>query len=319
MERVGCLLVPKKGGKKSPLVLLEACVLEKTLRRYRKEYLFFLQYVLNMGAEVSCAEQLDATLYDYLLELFMENDGRGKSVALCTVCGVKLYNPGFASRLPLSAKALKGYDRLSPSEAYPPMSRGLAYVLAFYLGQKGLVLEALMVLISFEGFLRISEAVALKVDDIGFGEDSMFSAGFKGKVLLRIGQAKTGKEQSVMLFENWISVALRKVLKTKNNGEFLYGKSAETLRKQFKGALKGLRIEGKFSFHSLRHGRATEEDLKGTPLEDILRLGRWAAAKSGRHYIQSGRALMLRNSVLHLEPVCRRILQSPETFLLPLF
>lgn len=176
-----------------------------------------------------------------------------------------------------------------------------------------------MVLISFEGFLRISEAVALKVDDIGFGENSMFSAGFKGKVLLRIGDAKTGKEQSAILFENWISVALRKVLKTKKKGEFLYGKSTDTLRKQFKRALKDLGIDGKFSFHSLRHGRATEEDLKGTPLEDILRLGRWAAAKSGRHYIQSGRALMLRNVVADLEPLCRRIVQSPETILLPLF
>lgn len=123
---MGCLLVPGETGKKSQLMLLEACVLKKTLRRYKKEYLFFLQYVLNTGAEVSGAEQLDATLYDYLLELFMENDGRGKSVALNTVCGVKLYNPGLASRLPLSAKALIGYDKLSPSEAYPPMSRGLA-------------------------------------------------------------------------------------------------------------------------------------------------------------------------------------------------
>ncbi len=209
---------------------------------------------------------------------------------------------------------MKGFDKISPSVAYPPMSRGLAYLVAYHLAEKGYVSEALMVLVSFEGFLRISEAVGLEIGDVGFGSDSMFGGGFKGSVLLRIGKAKTGKEQLAVLFQEWIAEVLKRKLVGKKRTDKLYGKKAGTLRKRFNEALKDLNIKGKFSFHSLRHGRATEEDLKGTPLEDILRLGRWAAATSGRHYIQSGRALMLRNVVLHLEPLCKAILMHPKRF-----
>ena len=136
---------------------------------------------------------------------------------------------------------------------------------------------------------------------------------------MRIGKAKTGKEQSAVLFEGWISVALKRKIRGRKMTESLYGKRAETLRKHFKDALKDLHVNGNFSFHSLRHGRATEEDLKGTPLEDILRLGRWAAATSGRHYIQSGRALMLRHVVSHLEPLCKIILLQPKEIFSPFF
>ena len=313
------MAVPRGSGASSRWFLLEACVGEKTLVRYRKEYFFLLEYTWASGAEVSTVEQLDLVLYDYILEIFMENNGRGKGVAAFTLCGVKLYNPGFKGRLPLSEKAVKGFDKISPSVAYPPMSRGLAYLVAYHLAGKGHVSEALMVLISFEGFLRISEAVGLEIGDVGFGSDSMFGGGFKGSALLRIGKAKTGKEQSAVLFQEWIAVVLKRKLVGKKRTEKLYGKKADTLRKRFNEALKELNIKGKFSFHSLRHGRATEEDLKGTPLEDILRLGRWAAATSGRHYIQSGRALMLRNVVLHLEPLCKDILMHPKAIFLPFF
>ena len=46
-------------------------------------------------------------------------------------------------------------------------------MVAYRLADKGYVWEALMVLISFEGFLRISEAVGLKVGDVGFGSNSI--------------------------------------------------------------------------------------------------------------------------------------------------
>ncbi len=42
---------------------------------------------------------------------------------------------------------MKGFDRISPSVAYPPMSRGLAYLVAYHLAEKGYVSEALMVLV----------------------------------------------------------------------------------------------------------------------------------------------------------------------------
>jgi hypothetical protein len=41
--------------------------------------------------------------------------------------------------------------------------------------------------------------------------------------------------------------------------------------------------------HSLRHGGATHDYLKGMPFDDVMVRGRWAVTKSAVHYIQQGR------------------------------
>lgn len=45
--------------------------------------------------------------------------------------------------------------------------------------------------------------------------------------------------------------------------------------------------------HSLHHGAASHDSLRGLPVEEILRLGRWASTKSARLYIQSTRAVLI--------------------------
>ena len=58
---------------------------------------------------------------------------------------------------------------------------------------------------------------------------------------------------------------------------------------------RGLR----FVWHSLRHGGASRAYLRGGAviLPDLLVRGRWAVESSGRHYIQSGRQLLLSMSL----------------------
>ena len=55
--------------------------------------------------------------------------------------------------------------------------------------------------------------------------------------------------------------------------------------------MRGLR----FVWHSLRHGGASRAFLRGgaVVLPDLLVRGRWVVEASGRHYIQSGRQLLL--------------------------
>ena len=45
--------------------------------------------------------------------------------------------------------------------------------------------------------------------------------------------------------------------------------------------------------HSIRHGAATRDHLRGVPLNDILLRGRWLSEKSARRYIQTGPALLV--------------------------
>ena len=48
----------------------------------------------------------------------------------------------------------------------------------------------------------------------------------------------------------------------------------------------------RFSFHSLRHGGATELALAQVPIELIAKRGRWAVLSSAARYIQLGVALL---------------------------
>ena len=48
-----------------------------------------------------------------------------------------------------------------------------------------------------------------------------------------------------------------------------------------------------FAWHSFRHGGASRAYLRGDEMSRILTRGRWAVESSDRHYIQSGRQLLL--------------------------
>ena len=73
--------------------------------------------------------------------------------------------------------------------------------------------------------------------------------------------------------------------------------STAQFRKHFGQACEALGLARTYVPHSLRHGGATHDQLRGIPLDEILRHGRWASAKSARHYIQAGKALLLNTAV----------------------
>ena len=72
---------------------------------------------------------------------------------------------------------------------------------------------------------------------------------------------------------------------------------ASAFYRHFKHACADLGLSKSYVPHSLRHGGATHDFLRGLSLEDILHIGRWASIKSARHYVQEGRALLLSTSV----------------------
>ena len=48
-----------------------------------------------------------------------------------------------------------------------------------------------------------------------------------------------------------------------------------------------------YVWHSFRHGGDSRSYLRGDEMSRMLTRGRWAVESSGRHYIQSGRQLLL--------------------------
>ena len=56
--------------------------------------------------------------------------------------------------------------------------------------------------------------------------------------------------------------------------------------------------------HSLRHGGATYDFLRGMSIEQIMFRGRWVSMESARRYVQTCKALLIRQRVpQHLHDV----------------
>lgn len=283
-------------GMVSRLVLASVGV--RTQARYAKEYVAFYDWVVGSptALSVQSSEELDALLVDYLDEFFELNQGRERSAAGCLVSGINLFHPEMQGRLHGVGRLLKGWKKLRPSEAWPPMSRGHNRLVAYWLFARGFSGFGLAVLLGFSCLLRISEVLQLKAGDVVFAGDAVLPAAFPNAALIRLGKAKTGEEQSVVVSEVWVAQLLKVWMARVGKGALLFHFSSAQLRRMFKRGLEAMGFGSVgYVFHSNRHGRATEEDLLGTPLDDILKMGRWAAAKSGRHYIQSGAAMLTKH------------------------
>jgi integrase len=90
-----------------------------------------------------------------------------------------------------------------------------------------------------------------------------------------------------------VRALLLQVVDVTADGASLFPYSAKYFRAHFKKACRSLGLKDGYVPHSLRHGGATRDHMRGKNLEDILARGRWASTKSARHYVQAGRALLL--------------------------
>ena len=157
------------------------------------------------------------------------------------------------------------------------------------------------ILLSFDCLLRISEVAGLRVGDIVDHRAQADPVGRGVAVYLR--STKTGRRQAVMIEDSALASLLVEwqsaVARADPAGPLF--PSVAVLRDTLGRALHALddgswEMRGlRFVWHSLRHGGASRAFLRGgaVVLPDLLVRGRWAVEASGRHYIQSGRQLLL--------------------------
>ncbi|MFT7184631.1 MAG: integrase/recombinase XerD, partial [Oceanicoccus sp.] len=122
----------------------------------------------------------------------------------------------------------------------------------------------MMIALAYSSGLRVSEVVALKVQDLDFEQ-----------ALLYVRQGKGGKDRISLLSSN---LDLRKFCRRKALNDYLFesvrgGKlTTRTLQKVFKQACARVELNKKASFHSLRHSFATHLIEKGVNLRYVQEL-----------------------------------------------
>lgn len=275
--------------------LLEKAYRPTTQLAYKRGAKAFYQRLQEWGADPVDASELDLLFTRYIHEKFLEKAGKGRQAVSAALYGVCMCLPEVKRLMPSSKQSLLGWARHKPSVAHPPITWELTLCVAAVVAK---VLRApraaVAILVAFDCYLRIGEVAALDAGCVASGKGKSSLPRLYRKTALQLKTTKTGENQFVHVRRECVETLLLQVRARAVSRSSDMFPSAAKLRSLFNRALQLLGIDHLgFVFHSLRHGGATTDQLLGVSLDEVLMRGRWAAARSARHYIQSGKAQLI--------------------------
>lgn len=275
--------------------LIEEAFAPSTRARYKDAIQKFLAWVDNNEEDATSTDQLDELMTDYFHYLYEHNGS--KSQATNTLFGLIMLMPTVRDHLPTTRLALRGWNRRHPPVSYPPLTWELAVAIAVQMARHGALAQAVATVLAFDCYLRINEYCQLRAEDVSSSQDARLGREYTG-VALRLRSTKTGPNQWVQVEHQAVrTLLLRLKSAARSPTQLLFGCTAAQYRRLFKSTCAELGLSADYVPHSLRHGGATRDHLRGRSLEDILMRGRWASTKSARRYVQAGRALLLATRV----------------------
>jgi len=282
------------------------------VKKYTEAVKSFISWCKRRRLDPVDINEFDECLTDYFHHLY--RCGYGRDDAVCTLYGIIMLHPRLRDALPVSSLALRGWARVAPSQAHPPMTYDLTVLVAVHLARRGLWLYAVGTLLAFDCLLRVGELVGLQRTDVADAGDARMGREYKG-MALRLRKTKTGPNQWVDVQDPVVCALLRDLLRS-SRSQMMFSFSSNEFRQEFKATCAALGLSDRYVPHSLRHGGATRLHLIGVSIEDILLRGRWSSSKSARRYIQSGRALLLSMRVpARLQDLASRVAASPLLYL----
>lgn len=269
----------------------------------------FLAWCAALGIVINNYVELDTALCDYIHAMWAENISRGqRQRAVYTKCGIEYYAPDAVGHLGISARVLRGWDRLNPSSCPPPISWDVALAIAVDLWIAGDHDAAIIVLLAHDCYLRVGEALRLCVRDFSDPGSNVNLAALTpglGAACLRLGHTKTGRNQFVTIRDSLVLDLLRRHVTGKPESSPIFTPSYGQLRASFLASLQRIGAgDVGFVLHSLRHGGATTDFLRGRSMIDIVYRGRWAKLKGARRYVNAGAAALTRQRLSAVTQGC---------------
>jgi hypothetical protein len=274
--------------------LLDAAVGVGSASQYRKGCGRFLAYLAEeqLAAEAfSSVRNLDDAFVAFFDDVYLAHGGTRRSWGVNALCGTIHASPCLKGKLPKASRALKAWNRLHPPVPHPPLTWELAVVIAFKMSGTCWAV-GVACLLAFVCYLRIGELCRIRASDVAGAGDLRLSSTRRG-MSIRLRVTKTGLNKWVDVRNPVVARCIEVLKKGKAPEDFIFGCAPRRFRKVFKESCAALGLSPDYVPHSLRHGGATDDFLRGFTIEQIMVFGRWASSASARHYIQSGRSLLL--------------------------
>ncbi|CAJ1362253.1 unnamed protein product [Effrenium voratum] len=246
--------------------------------------------------------KVDETLADYFDVLYL--DGQGVNAGEKTLAAVEFYFHAVKGKMMRSRRALRGWRKVRPPRSRLPLPRTVVFGIAMRMIFQGHRDKALMILLSFDAYLRPGEAADLVARNLvppvrGTGKQYQLYT-------LVVREEDEGVPDKTGIFsssipmdnpstKNWLGPAIQRLGKHKKANERLFDFNEDSYRAAFKSASNWLGL-GDLHTYQLRHGGASEDLLGGVREYQVVKeRGRWRTDTSVRRYAKVGKIQALLN------------------------
>ena len=256
-------------------------------------------------ASISSALPLDHRLYIYIHGSYTKNSNPGNRQEMTNLLSIILimYPSLQGANLDLPKRCLSGWRTLHPSKSSAPFTEDISLALAWRMLARGRIEAALTVLLTFSACLRVSDPLALKMQDIALPGDVCLAAYEALVAGLNIRDVKTarytGRLQFVKL-EDLHTIKLLQAWKSalKRDTGPLVTLTYQSCTTDLKAAFASIALHNvSFTPNSARIGKATHDFISGVTVSQVAVNGRWKSLNFLRYYVTNGRAWLLDTNI----------------------
>jgi len=245
-----------------------------------------------MNYNWTTAAELDVVLTVFMVNLYL--DGYDTGTGRTTAAALRFYLPAlFVGRnvLPRTLRALDGWRKLVPPKMRLPLPKIAVGAVAGWLMFRRQLSMAAYVLVTFDAYLRPSEAYRLTGDSVvPPGSVAGPQQGLWGLIVNDSKEGvpgKTGISDHSVLIDSVELFGLLEALKMARPGrQVLWTFSPEEMRELFRVAVTELGLADEApTLYTLRHGGASHDLLHGRrTLPEVKERGGWQTDASLRRY-----------------------------------
>jgi hypothetical protein len=261
-----------------------------SLGRYLPNMNKWLSWVIEHGYKVTTWEDVDEAIAAYL-SFKSDEDAVGPHIGDCVVHGMAWMYPESQGKLPRSARCLMGWHKNHIHGEGSAIPIEIIAVVEQRMRQDNNSVEADVVAVSLDCYLRSMEALGLRREDVvvapSVQNDGTEELTLRLGVVERKEQTKTGYRQGVRVDSPYVMQLLKKRLLATEPGQKIFPCSKDAFSAAWRKA--GLQLEVDLGPpHTLRHSGPSHDALTNyRSLWAIQRRGRWNSERSVLRYVKT--------------------------------